>query len=160
YNPNDAAASVTFQIFDAGAAIGSAVVRSVDGHTGAQVNNIFSVAGVGATATENALIVATSATAVFSYAAVIANNPTDATHPPAPTLAAGAPAPPAQAATAKTVIVHVGRGGTNFVDDVSGTNTTTINVGDTVNWVWEGDLRHGSDSGSCTGGGGNPYGNV
>jgi plastocyanin len=57
--------------------------------------------------------------------------------------------------------VHVGRGGTNFVDDVSGNGVTTINVGDTVQWVWEGDLHHGSDAGSCTtGGGGNPYGNV
>jgi plastocyanin len=155
YNENAIPASVTFQIFDGGVAIGTPIVQSVGGHAGAQVNNIFGAAGVAATATTNAVIVATSATAVFAYAAVIDNNTTD------PVFVAGAPDPPAQAATAKTLTVHVGRGGTNFVDDVSGTNVTTVNVGDTVKWVWEGDLRHGSDSGSCTGGGGgNPYGGV
>ncbi len=97
---------------------------------------------------------ATSATPVFAYAAVIDSNTTD------PIFVAGAADPPAQASTPQTRTVHVGRGGTNFVDDVSGNGVTTINVGDTVNWVWEGDLQHGSDSGSCTTGGGNPYGGV
>jgi plastocyanin len=154
YNPNDAPASVTFQIFDGSAALGDQITRSVGGHTGAQINDVFSVAGASAIATENASIVATSATAVFAYAAVIDNHTTD------PIFVAGAADPPAQASTPQTRTVHVGRGGTNFVDDVSGTSVTTINVGDTVNWVWEGDLQHGSDSGSCTGGGGNPYGGV
>ena len=154
YNENAIPASVTFQIFDGGAPIGNAIIQTVGAHSGAQVNNIFGAAGVGSTATENATIVATSATAVFTYAAVIDNNTTD------PIFVAGAPDPPAQASAPQTRVVHVGRGGTNFVDDVSGNNTTTINVGDTVNWVWEGDLQHGSDSGSCVGGGGNPYGNV
>jgi plastocyanin len=154
YNPNDASASVTFQIFDGGTAIGNAVPKSVGGHSGAQVNNIFGAAGVGSTATVNAVIVATSATPVFSYAAVIDNNTTD------PIFVAGAADPPAQASAPQTRVVHVGRGGTNFVDDVSGNGVTTINVGDTVQWVWEGDLHHGSDAGTCTGGGGNPYGGV
>jgi plastocyanin len=154
YNENAIPASVTFQIFDGGAAIGSAVTQSVGGHSGAQVNNIFGAAGVGSTATENAVIVVTSATAVFSYAAVIDNNTTD------PIFVAGSADPMAPASTAKTEIVHVGRGGTNFVDDVSGTAVTTINVGDTVKWVWEGDLNHGSDAGTCSGGGYNPYGGV
>jgi plastocyanin len=155
YNENAIPASVTFQIFDGGAPIGNAIIQTVGAHSGAQVNNIFGAAGVGATATENAIIVATSGTAVFAYAAVIDNNTTD------PIFVRGAPDPPAQASAPQTRVVHVGRGGTNFVDDVSGNNVTTVNVGDTVNWVWEGDLRHGSDSGSCAaGGGGNPYGNV
>ncbi len=56
--------------------------------------------------------------------------------------------------TAAEHIVHVGRGGMAFVDDASGTNVTTINAGDTVTWVWEGDMNHGVTAGSCTGGGG------
>jgi len=35
---------------------------------------------------------------------------------------------------AATRTVNVGQGGTNFVDQVSGTSTTVINVGDTVLW--------------------------
>ncbi len=154
YNPNDAPASVTFQIFDGGAALGNAATFSVTGHAGFQLNNIFSAVGASATTTENATLVATSATPVLAYAAVIDNNTTD------PVFVAGAADQPAQATTPQTRTVHVGRNGTNFVDDVSGNGVTTINVGDTVNWVWEGDLHHGSDSGSCTTGGGNPYGGV
>jgi plastocyanin len=60
--------------------------------------------------------------------------------------------------TAAEHIVHVGRGGMAFVDDASGTNVTTINAGDTVTWVWEGDMNHGVTAGSCTGGGGGGYG--
>ena len=46
-------------------------------------------------------------------------------------------------------IVHVGRGGMQFVDDASGTNVSTINAGDTVTWVWEGDMNHGVTAGVC-----------
>jgi len=61
--------------------------------------------------------------------------------------------------TAAEHIVHVGRGGMQFVDDVSGTNVSTINAGDTVTWVWEGDMNHGVTAGVCTaGGGGGGYG--
>lgn len=64
---------------------------------------------------------------------------------------------PAGAATAWTV--HVGRGGTQFVDEASGTNISTVQVGDTINWVWEGTMMHSVTSGSCTrGGGGGGYG--
>jgi plastocyanin len=66
-------------------------------------------------------------------------------------------------ASAATRTVHVGRGGTNFVDDVSGTSATTIFAGDTVTWVWEGDMNHSVTSGTCSGngggGGGYIYGN-
>jgi plastocyanin len=57
-------------------------------------------------------------------------------------------------ASAAQFTVHVGRGGTYYVDDVSGTNVTQIHVGDTVTWVWEGDMRHSVTSGTCRGGGG------
>ncbi len=54
--------------------------------------------------------------------------------------------------------VHVGRGGTHFVDDASGTSVTTITVGDSVDWVWEGTMEHSVTSGSCDhGGGGDGY---
>ena len=47
-----------------------------------------------------------------------------------------------------------------FVDDASGTNVSTINAGDTVTWVWEGDMNHGVTAGVCAagGGGGGGYG--
>jgi len=59
----------------------------------------------------------------------------------------------AGAASAATWTVHVGRGGAYFVDDVSGTSTTTIAVGDTVTWVWEGTMQHSVTSGTCPAGG-------
>lgn len=37
---------------------------------------------------------------------------------------------------------------THYTDSVSGTSTTTINVGDTVNWMWAGG-QHTSTSGAC-----------
>ena len=64
----------------------------------------------------------------------------------------------ASALAAAEHIVHVGRGGMAFVDDASGTNVSTINAGDTVTWVWEGDMNHGVTAGVCTSGGGGGYG--
>jgi plastocyanin len=64
-------------------------------------------------------------------------------------------------ALAGTATVHVGLGGTKFVDEVSGTNVTTIHAGDSVTWVWEGDMAHSVTSGTCpdnSGGGGGGYG--
>jgi plastocyanin len=56
------------------------------------------------------------------------------------------PTPPA----GQTRVVDVGPGGAmTFVDRVSGNSTTTINVGDTVNWVWVTDV-HSTTSGTCT----------
>lgn len=64
------------------------------------------------------------------------------------------------ALSAEQRTVHVGRGGNHFVDDASGTNVTTVNVGDTVSWVWEGEMEHSVTSGTCdhAGGGGGGYG--
>jgi plastocyanin len=39
--------------------------------------------------------------------------------------------------------------GFSFVDSVSGTSTTTIPVGTTVEWVWQG-TPHSTTSGTCT----------
>lgn len=57
-------------------------------------------------------------------------------------------------------IVHVGQGGTKYVDEASGTKVSTINVGDTITWNWEGDMSHSVTAGTCTdnGGGGGYYG--
>jgi plastocyanin len=52
-------------------------------------------------------------------------------------------------AAAATRIVHVGLGGTKFVDEVSGTSTSTIVMGDSVSWVWSGGF-HSTTSGTCT----------
>jgi PKD repeat protein len=55
------------------------------------------------------------------------------------------------AAVAATHQVEVGQGGDRFIDDQSGTSTTTINVGDTVQWNWDNGF-HSTTSGSCPGG--------
>jgi plastocyanin len=169
FNRQDAAATVTFTIFDGGIRVGNAVTRSVAGHSGVQVNRIFEVAGGGGHATENAVIVVSSDQPVFSYAAVIDNNTTD------PIFVVGAPDQPLQAFTptgptstptqpaatatptptrtptppsSSTRVVNVGQGGTNFVDQVSGNSTSTIKVGDTIRWTWVGGT-HSSTSGPC-----------
>ena len=54
--------------------------------------------------------------------------------------------------TAAEHVVHVGQGGMKFVDETSGTNVSTINAGDTVTWVWEGDMNHGVTAGVCPAG--------
>jgi plastocyanin len=45
-------------------------------------------------------------------------------------------------------VVFVGQGGNNFVDSVSGTSTTTIHVGETVEWQWVAG-SHSTTSGPC-----------
>jgi PKD repeat protein len=57
------------------------------------------------------------------------------------------------AAVAATRTVQVGQGGDRFTDEVSHTSTSTINVGDTVNWVFDG--FHSTTSGNCCTGDGN-----
>jgi len=53
-------------------------------------------------------------------------------------------------ASAATFVVNVGPGGgTFFVDQTSGNSTTTIHVGDTVQWVWQSG-PHSTSSGTCT----------
>jgi plastocyanin len=147
FNRDDSATDVTFRIFDNGAQVGNAVTRSVPGHSGVQVNNVFNAAGQGSLVTNNAVIVVTASHEIFSYAAVIDNNTTD------PIFVIGAEDQSASSAPqARTV--QVGDGGTVFSDDVTHSNISEIHVGDTVTWVWDGTLAHGVMSGNCNGGGG------
>jgi hypothetical protein len=65
---------------------------------------------------------------------------------PVPGIPTPTPVPSAQMAT-----VQVGPGGSmSFVDQTSGTSTTTIHMGDTVQWVWISGI-HSTTSGTCTG---------
>jgi plastocyanin len=118
------------------------------------------------------LLAAVVAVAMFSAGAcsddndtIVGPNPTaTATPPPGTTATATPPAgttatptppvgntptptPPAGGATAT---VDVGPGGGNaFVDRTSGNSTTTINAGDTVEWIWQTGF-HSTTSGTCT----------
>ncbi|MFY9549730.1 MAG: hypothetical protein WAU32_01150, partial [Thermoanaerobaculia bacterium] len=172
FNREDTPATVTFTIFDGGLQVGNPVTVNVGGHSGAQVNGIFNVASASPPATENAVIVVSANHDVFSYAAVIDNHTTDpifvvgaedqpqqaftpaATNTPAGPTATRTPAPPAPTATptptppAGTRTVNVGQGGTNFLDQVSGTSTSTITAGTTISWVWVSGF-HSVDSGPC-----------
>jgi plastocyanin len=121
------------------------------------VSGIFEAAGAGSATTENAVIVVSASSEVFSYAAVIDNNTADpifvvgAEDQPqqpitpvpvtaAPTSTPTSPAAPTPTPTAPagiTANVTVGPGGAHTFSDVAtGTNTTTIHVGDTVKWTW------------------------
>ena len=172
FNREDSAADVTFRIFDNGAQVGSSITRSVPGHSGVQVNNVFNVAGQGSHVSDNAVVVVSASHEIFSYAAVIDNNTTDpifvigaedqpfqATTPTTPTTPnvtvtptntpPGPTVTPTQTPPAgSTRTVNVGGVGLNFTDQVSGNSTSTINVGDTVRWVWVGGT-HSSTSGPC-----------
>jgi plastocyanin len=135
-----------------------------------QVSGIFSAAGVAGTVTDNAVIVVSAATQVFSYAAVIDNNTTD------PIFVVGAEDNPVQAFTPQVTStpsqstptptppsptvtptpgtggvqnVNVGSGGNRFVDSVSGDSTTTITRGTTVHWIFNGFHSTTSQNGSA-----------
>ncbi len=146
FNREDASVNVTFTIFDGGVAVGSPVTRSVAGHSGVQVNKIFEVAGQAAHATENALVVVAASGEVFSYASVLDNNTTD------PIFVRGAEDTTPVAGSVNHT-VQVGQAGMAFTDDQSHSSTTTVQVGDTVTWVWDGTMQHGVTSGRCTNGG-------
>jgi plastocyanin len=176
FNPGSVAVTLTFTIFDGnGAVLGVPVTRPLNGHSGLQVSGIFTVAGVPTTATDNAVIVVASTGAIFSYAAVIDNLTTDPifvsgaldqppqaftpavtstqtppgpTATPTPTPPGPTPTPTPPSGTTRTVDVGPG-GGMSFVDAVSGTSTTTISAGTTVNWVWQAGLPHSTTSGPC-----------
>jgi hypothetical protein len=176
FNPGSVAVTLTFTIFDGnGAVLGVPVTRPLNGHSGLQVSGIFTVAGVPTTATDNAVIVVASTGAIFSYAAVIDNLTTDPIfvsgaldQPPQPITpaATSTPTPPGPTATrtptppgptptptptppsgTRTVTLHTS-GGTRFVDEVSGTSTSTIPMGTTIHWVWA-DGFHSTTSGQC-----------
>ena len=176
FNPEDSAVTVTFSIFDAnGAAVGNPVTRQVGGHSGVQVSGIFSIAGAPDFETDNAVIVVVATGEVFSYAAVIDNATTDpifvigaqdvppqpitpgATATPTNTPPGGTatptntppgptPTPTPPAGGTRTVNVGGGADDMRFIDQVSGTGTSTIPVGTTINWVWVGALPHSTTS--------------
>jgi plastocyanin len=75
-----------------------------------------------------------------------ATPPGQATMTPTPPGAAPTPTPPAGAV--RTVQVGAG-GGNAFVDQQSLNSTSTINVGDTIEWVWVSGF-HSTTSGTCT----------
>ena len=173
FNPEDSAVNVTFQIFaENGATLGTAQTRNVPGHSGLQISGIFAAAGVGGTQTDNAVIVVSAATEVFSYAAVIDNNTTDpifvvgaednplqaftpqvtstpsqSTPTPTPTSPAPTVTPTPQQGGVQNV--NVGSGGNRFVDSVSGNSTTTISRGTTVHWIFNGFHSTTSQNGSA-----------
>lgn len=65
-----------------------------------------------------------------------------------------APTPtPTPVTSGLTRVVNVGASGNFFTDSQSGGSGTTIHVGDTVKWVWIGNM-HSTTSGTCVGGGG------
>ena len=72
--------------------------------------------------------------------------------PGAPTMTptpATAPSPTATPTGGTVATVNIGSGGANsFVDQTSGTNTTSIRAGDTVHWVWVSGT-HSTTSGTC-----------
>jgi hypothetical protein len=146
FNREDDAVNVTFTIFDAGVQVGNPVTRSVSGHSGTQVNGVFTAAGQGGHATENGVVVVSSSGEVFSYAAVIDNNTTD------PIFVRGAEDRTAQVLTPQIRQVEVGMG-SGFVDALSQGGLSEIRVGDTVRWVWNGTMNHGVTSGTCSAGG-------
>src|SRR4030095_14263109 len=93
---------------------------NVPGHSGAQVNRIFEIAGAGGHATQNAVIDVNSTVEVYSYAAVIDNNTTD------PIFVLGSEDQPPQAVHANRTVM-VGPGGNVFVDVQAGSTPTTTN---------------------------------
>jgi plastocyanin len=173
FNGGNVAWSARFDVFDANGQLLGTVTREIAAHSGTQINNIFGAINRGSESINDAVIVVTSNGALFSYAAVIDNQTTDPflvigaedvpappghipppalTQTPTPQATPRPPSPtPTPAPQGQTVIVNVGEGGLNFVDQASGSNMTRIHVGDTVRWVWVGG-SHSTTSGGCSGG--------
>jgi len=144
-------------------------------HAVTQVNNIYGVLGFGSLVKTDgyATVVSSSAQApLFTYAAEADNASGDLIlivgssdlpapagfAPPTPTAPGGAPAPtPTPTPPPGSMhVVNVGGTSNSFTDVASGSHTTTVHVGDTVQWVWMGGA-HSSTSGTCSGGGGGYY---
>ena len=175
FNGGDAAVTATFEAFNANGELLGTLTRPIAAHSGVQINNVFGAINRGSDAIDSGVIVVTADGDLFSYAAIIDNETTDPflvvgtadkPAPPGyvpplaptstPTVPQPTPAPsPTPTPAARTAIVNVGQGGmTRFVDQISGNNVTSIHVGDTVQWVWQGTMGHGVAAGTCTAGGG------
>jgi plastocyanin len=158
YNPNGVAVTATIRLFDGSVLLGTTSVP-LGPHAVTQVNNIYGVLGFGSLVKTDGYATVESSdpqSPLFTYAAEADNHSGDLI------LIVGARDVPAPAASTPTVtptppsgtvhVVNIGQTGTTFTDTVSGTNASTIHVGDTIKWVWLGG-PHSTTSGTCTGGG-------
>lgn len=173
FNGGDAPVTAVFDVFNPKGELLGTQTRQIAARSGVQINNVFAAIDRSSDAIDDAVIVVTATGDLFTYAAVIDNETTDPflvvgsqdkpappgfVPPPAlsPTPRPSAPPSPTPTPTpppsmGQTIIVNVGQGGLNFVDQVSGSSVTTIRVGDTVRWVWVGGF-HSTTSGTCQGG--------
>ena len=168
YNPNGAAVTATIRLYDGNVLLGTTAVQ-LAAHAVTQVNNIYAAVGFGSLVkTDGYATVESSGGALFTYAAEADNATGDLIlivgapdkpapagfHAPTATPTGGVPAAtPTPTPPAGTLhVVNIGQSGNSFTDSVSGTNQTTIHVGDTVKWVWMASY-HSTTSGTCTGGG-------
>jgi len=172
FNPGFSPVTVNLQIYNDGAPAGNAVtLPAVAGHSGAQVNDVFTTAGAAGLSTESATIVVNASGPIFSYAAVIDNAtsdpilvvgsrdqpttpvPTSTQTPPPPTVT-GTPLPttprptPTPPPGGTQVVAASSDPGTQFIDTVSGTSTSTITVGTTIFWISISGI-HSTTSGPC-----------
>ena len=172
YNPNDASVSVAVRLYDGPVLLGT-VPLTLGPRTGTQISNIYKSLGFetlvrtdGYCTVESSI----STAPLFSYAAM-ADNATQDTilvvgapdvaappgfNPPTPTKTGGTagptPSPTPTPPAGSTRIVNVGKSGNLFTDAQDGSATSTIHVGDTIQWVWF-DGPHSATSGTCTPGG-------
>ncbi|HEX7253808.1 MAG TPA: plastocyanin/azurin family copper-binding protein [Thermoanaerobaculia bacterium] len=168
YNPNGTGVTATIRLYDGNVLLGTSAVQ-LGAHAVTQVNNIYGTVGFASLVkTDGYATVESSGGPLFTYAAEADNATGDlilivgAADQPAPagfnaptaTPTGGVPAPtPTPTPPAGAVhVVNIGQVGTSYTDSVSGTNQTTIHVGDTVKWVWQSG-PHSTTSGTCTGGG-------
>jgi plastocyanin len=170
YNPNDASVNVSVRLYDGPVLLGT-VPLTLGPRTGTQISNIYKSLGYDTLVRTDGVCTVDSggASPLFSYAAM-ADNATQDTilvvgapdvaapagfNPPTPTKTGGTgptPTPTPTSSTASTRIVNVGKTGNSFSDAQDGGSTSTIHVGDTIQWVWFGG-PHSATSGTCSSGG-------
>ena len=78
FNPGDYRVDVIFQIIDGSSPVGQPVRRTLEAHSGTQVNDIFGAAGIGNLETKSGFVMVNALFGkVFSYGVVIDNETTD-----------------------------------------------------------------------------------
>jgi len=171
YNPNDASVNVTVRLYDGPVLLGT-VPLTLAARTGSQISNIYKSLGFDTLVRTDGVCTVDSGgpLPLFSYAAM-ADNATQDTilvvgapdvaapagfNPPSPTPTGGTsvptPTPTPTPSAAATHVVNVGKLGNYFSDAETGASTSTIHVGDTIQWVWF-DGPHSTTSGTCSSGG-------
>ena len=170
YNPNDASVNVSVRLYDGPVLLGT-VPLTLAARTGTQISNIYKSLGFDTLVRTDGVCTVDSggASPLFSYAAMADNTTQDTIlvvgapdvaapagfNPPTPTKTGGTgptPTPTPTPSTSSTHIVNVGKTGNFFSDAETGGSTSTIHVGDTVQWVWFSG-PHSSTSGTCSSGG-------